>query len=111
MTNNKFLVGRQPLTEDEGEIFSIFQKRDGKPIAEHRLHMLMSIVSAAEDSIYKFEPEYWRDEHGNDITGQGCLPYCARLHEIVESLIAKYYISRGESDPMMLVEDRQLRLF
>lgn len=112
MADDKLGVGRPPLTEEEKEIFAFFQKREGKPIAEHKLHMLVSIVSAAEENArYKFEPEYWRDEKGNDATGLGSLPYCKRLHEIVESLIAKRYITRGESDPMMLVEDRQLHLF
>ncbi len=111
MTDDKLSVGRPSLTEEEKEVFSFFQKREGKPIAEHKLHQLVSIVSSSENKGYEFEQKPWLDRDGNDITGQGSLPYCARLHEIVESLVAKHYITRGESDPMMLVEDRQLHLF
>jgi len=111
MTIDNYMVGRESLIEEEECVLRMI-KEVGKPIGEHEFHMLMSIAShASGDSLYQFKPKLWEDADGNDQTGWGCLPYCERLHGVIDSLVAKHYLTRSSENPIVISEDRQLRLF
>jgi hypothetical protein len=111
MAIDRYLVGREPLTEEEGFILgAVTQIR--KPIGEHRVHMIMSIaLGASGDNTYDFGPKPWRDAEGNDLTGQGCLPFSERLHGVIDSLVAKHYLERCSESSIVISEDLQLMLF
>ncbi len=111
MTIDSYLVGRKPLTEEEDFILGMV-KQVGKPIGEHEFHMMMSIDSqVSRDNTYQFEPKPWLDADGNDLTGYGCLSYSERLHDVIGSLVSKHYLTRNSENPIVISEDRQLRLF
>jgi len=111
MTIDSYLVGRESLIEEEGFILRMI-KQVGKQIGEHEFHMMMSIASrVSKGNLYQFKPKPWVNADGNDLTGLGCLPYCERLHGVIESLIAKHYLTRSSENPLVISEDKQLMLF
>lgn len=117
----EYLVGREPLTEEETFVLSCFKhgprQQDGS-LGEHEFHMVMSIMrdimSMSEDGPcpYQFEPKSW--EHDIDeryVTGKGCLSYSAQLHCVVDLLVRKHYLARDPENPIVIFEDNQPRLF
>ncbi len=112
MSIDSYLVGREILTREEEFIFRMV-KLVGKPIGEHEFHTMMRIASSpiGDEASYQFIIKHWEDIDERYRSGQGSLPYCERLHEMIESLVGKYYLIRDSENPIVISEDRQLRLF
>ena len=86
-------------------------KRIGKPIGEHEFHMMFKIATESSMSdLYEFKPRLWEEINEKYQTGLGHLPYSSRLHELIESLVKKDYLSRGSEEPILIFENKQLKL-
>ncbi len=111
MSIDSYLVGRTPLTEEEEVVLGRI-KQAGKPIGEHEFHIVVSVAPHILGNIvYQFEPKAWEQIDERYKTGYDCLPYCEKLHGVIESLVAKRYLIRGSEDPIVISEDKQLNLF
>lgn len=110
----EIITKKHPLIEEEAFILRNI-KMLGKPIGEHNFHMMIKIATDAfGNGMYNFRPEMWGRIEGvyeNISYEHGCLPYSDKLHEQIELLIAKGYLTRNSEEPIIIFENRQLELF
>ncbi len=111
MSIDSYLIGREFLSEEE-EIVLGRIKQAGGPIGEHEFHIAVSVAPhILRNIVCQFEPKAWEQIDERYKTGYDRLPYCEKLHGVIESLVAKHYLIRGSEDPIVISEDKQLRLF
>jgi hypothetical protein len=108
---DRYLVGREPLTKEEEFVLGMVKQVE-IPIGEHEFHMMINIAShASGDNLYQFEPKLWKHIDERYQTKLGSLPYCERLHGVIDSLVWKNYLARSSEEPIKIFEDEQLKLF
>ena len=94
--------GLEFLTEEENCVLDLV-KQVGTPIGEHEFHMIVCIsTNLSEVGIYNFEPMEWEMVDGKYKTGLGGVPYSQELHKLVDSLVAKNYLSRDSNSPLII---------
>ena len=116
---NSYMVGGEPLTEEEKNILYLIEmikEKIKRPVREEVFHMMMSIagiisIEKTGKELYKFEPKTWETIDERFKTGSGSIPYSEKLHNVVESLVKKHYLVRDSNEPLILYKDKQLRLF
>ncbi len=100
------MVGLEPLTEKEELVLGLIKQID-RPIGEHEFHMLMSITqNAMQKSYFEFGLDMWEKIDERFKTDLGHIPVSKELHEQVESLVCKKYLSRDKDNPLVIFENK-----
>ena len=108
--NDNYRKGREDLTDEEETILNLV-KIVGKPIKEHEFHMMMEITQTASGKkLYQFELGYWEHINENFRTSMGAIPISKELHNTIDSLVKKNYLSRNSENPLTIYENNQLNL-